>query len=159
MALRRLRDELPIKNKDINYFYSISPREDNFYIWDFLMIGPPDTFFEGGIFKGILTFPKQYPCKPPQFKFTQKMFHPNIYNDGRVCISILHEGKDIYEYEKDSERWNPSHSVNSIMMSIISMLSNPNFESPANLEASIMWRNNIDAYKKRVYQIVSNSQK
>ena len=158
MAFCRLKDELPKTKDDVNYFYSVCPKEDNFFIWDFVMIGPPDTFFAGGIFRGQLTFSKEYPTRPPKFKFIDNIFHPNVYNDGKVCISILHEGKDVYGYEKDSERWNPSHSVNSIMMSIISMLSDPNFESPANIEASTLWRNNIEAYKNRIYKIVAKTQ-
>ena len=52
--------------------------------------------------------------------------------------------------EDISERWNPSHGVNSIMMSIISMLSAPNFESPANVEASSLCKNSPEKYKKRI---------
>ena len=65
-----------------------------------------------------------------------------------MCISILHEGVDEFGYECLSERWNPSQSVNSILMSILSMLSAPNFESPANVDASKLWRDNYTEYKK-----------
>ena len=81
----------------------------------------------------------------------------NIYTDGKVCISILHEGKDQYNYEDISERWNPSHSVNSVLMSILSMITNPNFESPANVDVSVMWRNDWNQYKKLIYNIVAKS--
>ena len=87
------------------------------------------------------------------------LFHPNIYTNGNVCISILHEGIDEFGYESVSERWNPSQSVNSILISILSMLSAPNFESPANVDASKMWRDNFEDYKKIVYKMVSDSQK
>ena len=84
--------------------------------------------------------------------------HPNIYKNGLVCISILHEGTDIYGYEKDIERWLPTHGINTIMISIISMLSSPNFESPANIDASTLWKNNPDKYKQEIYKMVSLSQ-
>ncbi|KAJ0962362.1 hypothetical protein J5N97_030190 [Dioscorea zingiberensis] len=62
-----------------------------------------------------------------------------VYPDGRVCISILHApGDDPNGYELASERWTPVHTVESIVLSIISMLSSPNDESPANIEAAVV---------------------
>lgn len=55
-----------------------------------------------------------------------------------MCISILHEpGEDKYGYEKASERWLPVHTVHSILISVISMLADPNDESPANVDAAV----------------------
>ena len=156
MALKRLMTEYKEISKDPNYLYSIEPTE-NFYVWNFIIIGPPDTLYEGGMFKGHITFPTTYPNKPPQFIF-HDMLHPNIYSDGGVCISILHEGSDQFGYEHDGERWSPSHSVNTIILSIISLLSAPNFESPANIDASVLWKDNIDEYKKKIYTMVAKSQ-
>ncbi len=66
------------------------------------------------------------------------MYHPNVYVDGTVCISILHApGEDKWGYEKASERWLPIHTVETILISVISMLSSPNDESPANLDAAV----------------------
>ena len=158
MALKRLQSEYKQYLQDPNYFYSIEPNDNNFFIWDVLLFGAPDTIFEGGIFKCQFKFTQYYPNKPPEFKFISNLPHPNIYLDGKVCISILHEGTDVWGYETISERWNPSHSVNSILLSILSMLSNPNFESPANVDASVLWRDNWNEYKKRVYKIVAKSQ-
>jgi hypothetical protein len=92
---------------------------------------------EGGFFNGTLTFPTDYPMSPPTMKFTTKIWHPNVYEDGRVCISILHPpGDDEYGYEKASERWNPIHTVESIILSVITMLASPNDESPANIDGN-----------------------
>lgn len=67
-----------------------------------------------------------------------QMYHPNVYDDGTVCISILHApGEDKWGYEKASERWLPVHTVESILVSVISMLSSPNDESPANIDAAV----------------------
>ena len=85
------------------------------------------------------------------------MHHPNIYDSGLVCISILHEGVDQYNYEHVNERWNPSHNVDSILMSVLSMLGFPNFDSPANLDASVEWRNYQETYKKKIYSLVKES--
>jgi ubiquitin-conjugating enzyme E2 G1 len=154
----RLHSELKEINNNPNYFYSIEPNSKNIYEWNALLIGPPDTIFEGGLFKSKLVFPKNYPNEPPEFKFITNIPHPNIYPDGKICISILHKGTDEFGYEHITERWNPTHSVDTILISIISVLSNPNFESVANVDASNLWKNNYEEYKKIIYQIVSNTQ-
>jgi ubiquitin-conjugating enzyme E2 G1 len=138
--------------------FSAYPSDNNFYKWDVLIFGPPDTIYEGGIFKAEMVFPMNYPNRPPEFRFTSEIVHPNIYKDGKVCISILHEGEDQWGYEKLSERWNPQHGVASVLLSIISMLGDPNFESPADVDASKEWRDNFNIFKKKVYGIVKKSQ-
>jgi ubiquitin-protein ligase len=158
MAFKRLASELKQITKDPNYFYSVQPRENNFLIWDFILIGPTDTYYEGGIFDGNIQFPQNYPIEPPRV-FFNKLLHPNIHQNGEVCISILHKGIDQYGYEKDYERWNPSHGIDSIMMSIHSMISEPNFESPANIDCSKLWKDEPNEYKKMIYELVSNTQK
>lgn len=58
--------------------------------------------------------------------------------NGNVCISILHEpGEDKYGYERPEERWLPIHTVETIMISVISMLADPNGDSPANVDAAV----------------------
>lgn len=72
-------------------------------------------------------------------RFITKMWHPNIYPDGRVCISILHKpGTDpLNSQETADERWRPILGVEAVILSVLSMLNSPNIDSPANLEASI----------------------
>ncbi|EOY34089.1 Ubiquitin-conjugating enzyme 13 isoform 1 [Theobroma cacao] len=114
--------------------------ETNIFEWSVTIIGPPDTLYEGGFFNAIMSFPPNYPNSPPTVKFTSEIWHPNVYPDGRVCISILHPpGDDPNGYELASERWMPVHTVESIVLSIISMLSSPNDESPANVEAAVRY--------------------
>jgi ubiquitin-protein ligase len=72
MAMKRLQIEYKQSVKEPNYFYSISINQNNFYIWDALLIGPPDSPFEGGIFKCQFKFNNNYPNKPPEFKLTFK---------------------------------------------------------------------------------------
>ena len=77
-------------------------------------------------------------------RFISKIFHPNIYPDGRVCISILHApGDDPLGYETSSERWSPVQSVEKVLLSVMSMLAEPNCESPANVDAAKMWRDAV----------------
>lgn len=133
--------------------------DSNLFEWAVTILGPPDTLYEGGFFNAVLKFPKDYPQSPPDCRFTSEMWHPNVFPDGRVCISILHPpGDDQYGYEQANERWSPVHSVESIVLSIISMLSSPNDESPANIDAAKQWREDKDGFKKRVARIVRKSQ-
>ncbi|WZZ90189.1 ubiquitin-conjugating enzyme E2 7 [Brassica napus] len=133
--------------------------EKNIFEWNVTIIGPPDTLYEGGFFNAIMSFPQNYPNSPPTVRFTSDMWHPNVYSDGRVCISILHPpGDDPSGYELASERWTPVHTVESIMLSIISMLSGPNDESPANVEAAKEWREKRHEFKKKVSRCVRKSQ-
>ncbi|KAI9837125.1 MAG: Ubiquitin-conjugating enzyme E2 7 [Thelocarpon superellum] len=125
--------------------------EDNLFVWDCLLSGPSGTPFEGGLFPCTLTFPKDYPIAPPRMKFECEIWHPNVYPNGLVCISILHPpGDDPNHYEHRSERWSPIQSVEKILISVVSMLAEPNDESPANVEAAVMWRNNRGEYERVV---------
>ena len=85
---------------------------------------------------------------------------PPVYEDGKVCISILHPpGDDQYNQQETAiERWRPILGVEAIIVSVISMLSDPNDDSPANIDAAVMWRSDRTAFKKRVRDIVRRSQ-
>eukprot|EP00960_Hanusia_phi_P028770 747591-Hanusia_phi.AAC.7 len=104
---------------------------------------------------GAERFVPSYPDRPPKMKFITPIWHPNgeaerkacsisphcqlVYPNGDVCISILHEpGEDATNpQESASMRWNPIHTVETIVISVISMLSDPTDESPANLDAAV----------------------
>uniref|UniRef100_A0A8D0VND8 Ubiquitin-conjugating enzyme E2 G2 n=1 Tax=Sus scrofa TaxID=9823 RepID=A0A8D0VND8_PIG len=132
--------------------------EENFFEWEALIMGPEDTCFEFGVFPAVLSFPLDYPLSPPKMRFTCEMFHPNIYPDGRVCISILHApGDDPMGYESSAERWSPVQSVEKILLSVVSMLAEPNDESGANVDASKMWRDDREQFYKIAKQIVQKS--
>ena len=133
--------------------------ENDLYKWSVIFNGPEDTIYEGGFFKAILTFPQDYPQNPPEMKFITEMFHPNIYKDGKVCISILHPpGVDRFnEQEKAEERWRPSLGAEQILISVISMLNDPNCDSPANIDAVVMFRNKPEEYEKKVRKLVLKS--
>ncbi|XP_055103778.1 ubiquitin-conjugating enzyme E2 R1 isoform X1 [Symphalangus syndactylus] len=115
--------------------------EGDLYNWEVAIFGPPNTYYEGGYFKARLKFPIDYPYSPPAFRFLTKMWHPNIYETGDVCISILHPPVDDPQSgELPSERWNPTQNVRTILLSVISLLNEPNTFSPANVDASVMYR-------------------
>lgn len=98
---------------------------------------------------------RPWPLHPP---WSQPRVVASVYPDGKVCISILHTGNDQYGYELPSERWSPVQTVGSVMLSIISMLSSPNDESPANIDAAKQWRDDREGYRKAVARTVRKSQ-
>ncbi|CCE64749.1 hypothetical protein TPHA_0I02460 [Tetrapisispora phaffii CBS 4417] len=125
--------------------------ENNMFEWDCLISGPPETPYENGVFNATLLFPKDYPLSPPKLTFTPSLLHPNIYPNGEVCISILHSpGDDPNMYELAEERWSPVQSVEKILLSVMSMLSEPNIESGANIDASILYRDNRPEFERQV---------
>ena len=153
--------------------------EDDLFYWEALIEGPGGTPFEGGVFAAELKFPRDYPLSPPTMKFIGGgVWHPNgkfcsplrhqvfrrelrfandflgffsVYPNGTVCISILHPpGDDPNHYEHASERWSPIQSVEKILISVMSMLAEPNDESPANVEAAKMWREHRSEYEQKV---------
>ena len=130
-----------------------------------MIIGPIDSTYEQGVFYGRIVYPKNFPFSPPKMYIFDSvecrtgLYHPNIYANGLCCISILHEGKDNTGYESNAMRWSPAMSIESIIISIISMLDSPNVDSPANIDAANMYRMDRNEYNKIVHAIVCKSQK
>jgi ubiquitin-conjugating enzyme E2 G1 len=148
-------------NKNPIDLVSVGLADDaNLFDWEILIMGPDGTLYEGGFFKAKLVFPADFPNMPPTMTFISEMWHPNVYEDGKVCISILHPpGEDAMNAQETAdERWRPILGVEQILISVISMLSDPNDESPANLDAAVQWRNDRTAFKKKVRQTVRKSQ-
>jgi ubiquitin-protein ligase len=108
--------------------FSAGLNGDDLFNWSVCIMGPEGSLYEGGIFQASLQFPHSYPDNPPVMRFITPIFHPNIWPDGKVCISILHPpGEDpLNPQEQASERWLPIHNVFSICMSVI----NPIFSLP-----------------------------
>ncbi|KAL7072552.1 hypothetical protein ACQ4LE_007897 [Meloidogyne hapla] len=138
-ALRRLQQELADVTENPIEGIKIHSVGENIFIWKVAIFGAPGTIYQ--VDKFTLTFPPKYPFEPPSMRFDNPIFHPNVYKDGKVCISILHPpGHDMLSGESASERWNPAQGVRSIMLSVISMLNEPNTSSPANVDASVSYR-------------------
>jgi len=128
-----------------------------------VIIGPSDTPFEDGTFRLVMHFEEQYPNKPPGVRFISQMFHPNVYGTGELCLDIL------------QNRWSPTYDVAAILTSIQrychmtsaherprltrsrSLLNDPNTSSPANVEASNLYKDNRREYTKRVRETVEKS--
>ncbi len=122
-----------------------SPEGDSLFRWKAVIFGPDDTIWEGGAFRLVIEFTEEYPNKPPKVKFITKMYHPNIYNDGSICLDIL------------SANWSPVYDISSILTSIQSLLCDPNPKSPANNEAAELFSKNYKEYVQRVKEVVEKS--
>jgi ubiquitin-conjugating enzyme E2 R len=132
---------------------------DNVFEWSIaLIVLNPDSLYYGGYFKAKMTFPKNYPYSPPDFKFVRPLYHPNIYPDGRLCISILHApGDDEMSGELAAERWSPVQRVETVLISVLSLLDDAEVSSPANVDAGVMLRNNPAQYKEKVKRDLETS--
>jgi len=113
--------------------------------WTAIIFGPDDTAWEGGAFKLAVTFSEDFPTKPPHIRFITRVFHPNVYANGEICLDIL------------SSQWSPIYDIAAILTSIQSLLCDPNPNSPANSEAAQLWSENRREYNRKVMATVEES--
>uniref|UniRef100_A0A8C4PSD7 E2 ubiquitin-conjugating enzyme n=1 Tax=Equus asinus asinus TaxID=83772 RepID=A0A8C4PSD7_EQUAS len=140
-ARRRLMRDFKRLQEDPPVGVSGAPSENNIMQWNALFW----FVFYLGTFKLVIEFSEEYPNKPPTVRFLSKMFHPNVYADGSICLDIL------------QNRWSPTYDVSSILTSIQSLLDEPNPNSPANSQAAQLYQENKREYEKRVSAIVEQS--
>ena len=96
---------------------------------------PRPQVYEGSTFKLALKFPTSYPYEAPQVTFSTPCFHPNVDQYGNICLDIL------------KEKWSAVYNVRTILLSIQSLLGDPNLDSPLNGNAASIWHN-VPEYKK-----------
>lgn len=157
LLLRQYR-ELTDPKKAIPSFHIELEDDSNIFTWNIgVMVLNEDSIYHGGFFKAQMRFPEDFPFSPPQFRFTPAIYHPNVYRDGRLCISILHQSGDPMTDEPDAETWYPVQTVESVLISIVSLLEDPNINSPANVDAAVDYRKNPEQYKQRVKMEVERS--
>jgi ubiquitin-conjugating enzyme E2 D/E len=92
--------------------------DENVYKWTGSIIGPEGSPYAGGVFWLDIDFPVDYPFKPPRVTFTTKVFHPNINTQGGICLDIL------------KDQWSPALSIGKVLLSISSLLTDPNPKDP-----------------------------
>ena len=75
-----------------------------------------------------------------------------------MCISILHPpGEDQMSNESADERWRPILGVEAILLSVVSMMNDPNIDSPANVDASVQYRDDRETYNKKVRKLAQRA--
>ena len=137
--------------------------DDNPLHWNIHLLGPEGTLYEQGIYQCLFRFPKDYPFSPPSVQFQSQILHPNIYKDGKVCITSLQTAVPDNLRDKDScpknLNWNPSIGVAGALLGCVSLLSEPNFDDPANTDAAVLLKDNPDVFKERCRKHVERSLK
>ncbi|BBH04462.1 ubiquitin-conjugating enzyme 30 [Prunus dulcis] len=103
--------------------------------WQATIMGPADSPFAGGVFLVSIHFPPDYPFKPPKVAFRTKVYHPNINSNGSICLDIL------------KEQWSPALTISKVLLSICSLLTDPNPDDPLVPEIAHMYKTDRVKYE------------
>ncbi|EOY18603.1 Ubiquitin-conjugating enzyme E2 C [Theobroma cacao] len=118
---------------------SAFPEGESIFAWIGTIEGGKGTMYEGLSYKISMRFPLDYPFKPPQVKFETMCFHPNVDQFGNICLDIL------------QDKWSSAYDCRTILLSVQSLLGEPNPESPLNTYAAALLNNEED-YRKMVQE-------
>ncbi|KAI7892350.1 ubiquitin-conjugating enzyme E2 [Mucor mucedo] len=135
MALKRISKELRDLERDPPTSCSAGPVGSDFFQWQATMIGPDDSPYQGGIFNLSITFPTDYPFKPPKISFTTKIYHPNINSNGSICLDIL------------KDQWSPALTISKVLLSVCSLLTDPNPDDPLVPELAYIYKTDRPRYE------------
>lgn len=103
--------------------------------WTAYIPGPPDSPYAFGSFLVDILFPPDYPFSPPKLTFRTPIFHPNIATNGALCVDILKGGQ-----------WSPLMNIENLLISIQSLLDDPNPDDPLNHDAAELFISNRIAF-------------
>ena len=134
-TIKRIRTELDKIQQDPPSNCSAGPANEDLFKWEATIIGPIDTVYEGGIFKLDILFPERYPFKPPKVKFRTRIYHPNINSSGGICLDIL------------KDQWSPALTISKVLLSICSLLTDPNPDDPLMIDIAELYKSDIEEYK------------
>ncbi|KAI6816636.1 putative glutaryl-CoA dehydrogenase [Hortaea werneckii] len=108
---------------------------DNQFHWQATIMGPGDSPYSGGVFFLAIHFPTDYPFKPPKVNFTTRIYHPNINSNGSICLDILRD------------QWSPALTISKVLLSICSMLTDPNPDDPLVPEIAHVYKTDRSRYE------------
>ena len=134
MALKRIDKELEDLQKDPPFNCSAGPINDDLFYWQATIMGPEESPYHGGLFFLDINFPTDYPFKPPKIYFRTKIYHPNISSNGSICLDIL------------KDQWSPALTVAKVILSICSLLNDPNPDDPLVPDIAEQYVKNRAAY-------------
>jgi len=135
-AAKRITRELADLRSDPPANCSAGPINDSdIFNWEGIIFGPPDSPFTGGVFNVNIQFPGDYPFRPPRVVFTTKIYHPNINSQGFICLDIL------------KQNWSPALTISKVLLSILSMLCDPNPADPLMPDIATQYTNNRAEYE------------
>lgn len=128
---KRLTTEVSImKGPNAPHNCSAGPVDDDLTLWKGQIIGPSGSPYEGGIFQLSIKYPQQYPFRPPEIKFNTPVYHPNINKGGAICLDIL------------KDQWSPALTIDKVLLSICSLLTDPNPNDPLEADVARIYRDN-----------------
>jgi ubiquitin-protein ligase len=142
ISQKRLQKELEIVNNNPIPEIHIAPINNNLKKWQGYILGPKDSLYENGKFEITIDFCDNYPFSPPNIVFLTTILHPNI--NGKICLNIL---------KKD---WNAGLTIQKVLLSILAILSEPNYNNPLNESASFLYKENTELYKETVRKYVKD---
>jgi ubiquitin-conjugating enzyme E2 Z len=121
-----MNDIINFKKQNFNNIF-ISVDKDNLYKIKAMIIGPKNTPYQNGFYFFDVLFPENYPNKNPKVEFKtidgNVRFNPNLYQNGKVCLSILGTWS--------GPGWQPTMTLTSVLLSIQSLLQeNPIVNEP-----------------------------
>ena len=136
MAAKRITRELNELKKDPPSNCSAGPEtEEDMFRWEGVIYGPNDSPYQGGFFKLRIQFPVDYPFKPPHVQFLTKIYHPNVNASGLICLDIL------------KQQWSPALTIGKVLLSITSLLTDPNPDDPFVPEIAHLYKTNRASYE------------
>ena len=131
MALKRIQKELIDLGRSPPDNCSAGPtNETDQFNWQATIMGPDDSPYQGGVFFLNIVFPPDYPFKPPKVTFTTKIYHCNVNSNGAICLDIL------------KDQWSPALTISKILLSISSLLTDPNPDDPLVPEIANLLKSN-----------------
>jgi len=136
MALKRITKELTDLGKDPPSSCSAGPVGDDLFHWQATITGPDNSVYTGGVFFLTIHFPTDYPFKPPKVAFTTKIYHPNINSNGSICLDILRA------------QWSPALTIAKVLLSICSLLTDPNPDDPLVPEVAKQYKTEREKYNQ-----------
>lgn len=129
-------------SSDINDNVIADLIETDIFHWYAIIMGPQDSPYDGGIFRLDINIPLNYPFSAPRIRFITKMYHPNISSEGTICLDIL------------KNNWSPTLTIKKVLLSISSLLTDPNPDDPLDSGAARLYKENIIEYNNKVKEYV-----
>ncbi|KAG6469243.1 hypothetical protein ZIOFF_073949 [Zingiber officinale] len=135
MASKRIQKELLDLQRDPPASCSAGPVGEDLFHWQATIMGPSESPYAGGVFFVAIHFPQDYPFKPPKVNFQTKVYHPNINSNGSICLDIL------------KDQWSPALTISKVLLSISSLLTDPNPDDPLVPEIAHLYKTHRSRYE------------